>query len=129
MEIPWDVARRGDIEAFSNIVVGFVLQFIDQVERHMFQTIMDVVEASGNAMPAEGRSLSWDLVIDLMERVETGFDDDGNPNRVTITMNPVDATKLRSMSLTPAHLQRLAQIEQRRRDHYRATKRTRQLSE
>jgi hypothetical protein len=129
MEIDWTVVRRGDMEAFAWTIVDFSMRYKDQIEQSLFKTITETTEHVGNTISAGGQPLSVDIIIDLLEKVDTGFDEEGNPLQPALMMHPDTARQVAALKPTPDQLQRMADIKRRRKEEYLATKRTRRLSD
>jgi hypothetical protein len=60
---------------------GVAEQDVEATEATELRTASDITDATGNAFDAGGRSLSWDLVLDGLERTDIAFADDDQPTR------------------------------------------------
>ncbi|GAG55340.1 unnamed protein product, partial [marine sediment metagenome] len=77
---------------------------------------------------AKGQPLTVDLILDIMEKVEFGFDDEGNPQYPTLVLPPAAIERLKELKFTPEQEQRRKQIIEEERARFNASKRTRRLS-
>jgi hypothetical protein len=122
-----DVIRGTDVEGFVTVIVELATQYEKAMASTFLQTISDVTEAVGNAMSAEGRSLSWDLILDMLERIEISFDDEGQPSTFQVVMSPTTAKLLHAIEKTPVQAERFQEIMERKKEEWDAQQRARRL--
>ena len=68
------------------------------------------------------------MILDLLEKVEFGFDDDGNPQYPTLVLPPALIERLKKLKPTSDQAQRWKQVIEENRARFNAGKRTRRLS-
>lgn len=127
LSIPFDVIRNTDIDQFTELLYDFAEAHRHEIGGAFVRTMMEVTEATGNSINAEGRPLSFDMINDAIEMIDISFDERGNPNVPTIVVHPDMAKKLMAIEPTPEQLQRQAEILQRKKAAFDAQKRTRRL--
>jgi hypothetical protein len=94
----------------------------------LFEHIGQVAEAVGNTVDANGRELSWDLVLDLIEKIQMTFDENGQPNKITMAAGPGLYERLQALQRpTPEQVRRHEEIIARKREEFRAQRRRRAL--
>ena len=94
----------------------------------LFAQLGEVLDATGQAIDAGGQPLSQDHLLDLIQRVDIEFNDDGSPNMPTLVMHPDMAERLRQLPpATPEQAQRFKDIIDQKRTEYLARRRTRRL--
>ena len=59
-----------------------------QISQGMFAEISRVTKEVGNEVNAEGKPLSQDLFLQMLEKMDLDFDENGNLNPPTIVMHP-----------------------------------------
>src|SRR4051794_5640281 len=69
MQIHVDEIRACDVEAFVRAVMDLSTQFLKQKTEHFFKVISDVTEAVGNVFNLEGRPLTPEDLIAIVEQI------------------------------------------------------------
>ncbi len=100
----------------------------DGLKKMFFHNMAEITSATGNVVHANGKPLSYDLILDLIEKVEFGFDDDGNPQYPSLVLPPKAIEELKKIKPTAAQEKRLQRIIKNKRAEFYAKKRTRRLS-
>jgi hypothetical protein len=118
--------RETDVDAFTAAICGAAAQYTEAMGKTFFRIARDITDATGNSIDAEGRLLSWDLVLDMLETAEVTFDNDGKPT-TQLVMSPKIATLLHAIEQTPEQEQRFQEIMQRKKDAWDAQQRPRRL--
>jgi hypothetical protein len=121
-----DAIRETNVEAFITAICGVAEQYSATMGTTFFRTAQDITNATGNAIDAGGRPLSWDLILDAYDGTEIAFDDDGQPT-AELVMNPRTAMLLQTMEKTPEQERRYQEIMQRKKEAWDAQQRPRRL--
>ena len=90
----------------------------------IFDRLRTVTDATGMTQQVSGGPITWDNILDMLDKMEWGFDRDGNPQMPAIVTNP--ATQVAPPE--QRHHDRLAEIAERKREEHRAARGTRRLS-
>jgi hypothetical protein len=90
--------------------------------------VSEVTDATGNSISAAGQSLSHDLILDAIERVEIDFDDEGNPRMPSLMAHPQTLVPLARIQPTDEQERRYEQIMTAKKAAHDAKKRHRRLS-
>jgi hypothetical protein len=91
-----------------------------------FQFVSDICEASGQVVDAQGQPFSWDFIIDLIDKVEMTFDENGRLLQ-TIVVSPDMLKIIEANPPTIEQQQLLDQLIDRKRDEFLAKKRSRRI--
>ncbi len=126
--ISWDSIRNGKIDEYTNFLVDISESQRKSLARHFFKNISEITDVTGSTVNAKGQPLTVDLILDLIEKVEFGFDDEGNPQYPTLVLPPATIKKLKELKFTPEQEQRRKQIIEEKRARFNASTRTRRLS-
>lgn len=126
--LSWDSIRNGKIDDYTHFLVDISESQRKSLARHFFKNISEITDATGRTVNAKGQPLTVDLILDLLEKVEFGFDDDGNPQYPTLVLPPAAIERLKKIKFTPEQEQRRTQIIEEKRARFNASKRTRRLS-
>jgi hypothetical protein len=121
-----DAIRETDVEAFITAICGVAEQYAAAKGATLLRTAEDITDATGNAIDAGGRPLSWDLILDGLEMTEVAFDDDGQPT-TQIVASPKTVALMQAIEKTPEQERRYQEIMQRKKDAWDAQQRPRRL--
>jgi hypothetical protein len=117
--------REGNIDAHTMFVHELAELQTSAMAKLLYRTVGAVSEAAGTSMSANGRTPSWDHVLDLLEQTEANFDEDGNAEPGIISGHPDLFAKL--PPITSAQEQRFEEIMHQKEAEHAASKRTRRL--
>jgi hypothetical protein len=127
-EISWDSVLNGKIEDYTKFLYDISESQRKSLTKNMFKNISEITDATGQSVNAKGQPLSIDLYLDLLEKIEFGFDDKGNPQYPTMYMPQNAIEKFHSLKYTPEQEQRKKKITEEKRARFNANKRSRRLS-
>jgi len=126
--LSWDSIHNGKIDDYTRFLVDISESQRKSLARHLFKNISEITDATGQTVNAKGQPLTVDLILDLLEKVEFGFDDDGNPQYPTLFLSSAAIERLKKLEFTPEQEKRRQQIIEEKRARFNASKRTRRLS-
>ena len=126
--LTWDSVRNGKIDDYIRFLVDISESQRKSLARQFFKNLSEITDATGRSVNAKGQPLTVDLILDLIEKVEFGFDDDGNPQYPTLVLPPAAIERLKHLKFTPEQEKRREQIIEEKRARFNASKRTRCLS-
>ena len=127
-DLSWDSVRNCKIDDYTRFLIDISESQRKSFARHFFKNMSEITDATGRSVNAKGQPLTVDLILDLLEKVEFEFDDDGNPQYPTFIMPPAAIERLKELKFTPEQEQRRKQIIEENRARFNASKRTRRLS-
>jgi hypothetical protein len=127
--IPDDVIRQSLLDDYGSSLIDIGAQFCEQLTERFVQQMSEVTDAAGNAISAEGRPLSYDLILDALEQVEIDFDEDGNPRMPSVMISPQALALLARIPSTDEQRRRYEEIMTRKKAAHDAQKRHRRLSD
>jgi hypothetical protein len=123
-----EAVRDSRLDEFVAFVVELTEQSQKQMAIHTFQRMGELTEATGNTVDAGGKPLSYDVFLDLLERMQLEFDEKGDPILPTVWGHPATIERFKALQPTPEHSAREAAILARKKAEFDAAKRTRRLS-
>ncbi len=126
--ISLDSIHNGKISDYTIFLYEISESQRKSLARNIFKNISQITDVTGQSIDAKGKPLSIDMILDLLEKVEFGFDDDGKPQFPTLIMPPHIIDKLNNLKPTPEQEQRRIKIIEEKRARFNASKRTRRLS-
>lgn len=121
-----DSIANTDFDAFTNFIYGIAEEAIKQFSVQFYRGLDEITDATGQKLDAAGKPFSYDMYLDLIEKMPIDFSDDGSPNLPTM----VTGKTPRIDTLKPSKDQqtRLEQILAKKKEEFDAQKRTRKLS-
>jgi hypothetical protein len=99
----------------------------------LFQRATEAVDRVGNQIDAGGQPMSADLYLQMVEKVEIDFTEDGQPDisGVRIVTDPIQGEKLQRLmkewAADPSFLKRYSEIMHKKRDEWRDRESNRKL--
>ncbi len=121
-----DVIRSTNADEFTSTLAELASKYEVAMGTTLIHTLTDVTEAVGNVVEADGRPLTWDLLLDSIEKVEVSFDEDGR-HHLGIAINSDTYKLLQRIPVSPEQQQRLNAIIRRKKEQWDAQKRARRL--
>ena len=119
--------RDGIIEEYTSFLFNISESQRKSLARGFFSNISQICDATGNSINAQKQPLSAEMIIELIEKIEFDFDDDGNPRFPTLVMPPAVIEQLKSLSFTPEQDIRWKKIIEEKRARFNDNQRTRRL--
>lgn len=125
-EIPIEVITSTNIDKLTEILLHHSNELVRLKTKQLFEVIDDVTQSTGNVIDAKNQELTWDLIIDMIDKSEIYFDDEGN-HKMSMVMNPDTAAKLEKIPFTDEDKSRLDRIILKKKEQFYASKLNRQL--
>ena len=89
-----DVIARGPI-VFNESIQNIAEDMIRQEVRIIFDKVDEITEKTGKVINGKGRPFTHDLLLELLEKIQIDFDDDGNPYMPALVVSPDTFLKLK----------------------------------
>jgi hypothetical protein len=120
-----DQILNTDLDAFTRFIYDIAEETLKQFSRHFYRGLDEITEATGQKFDAGGRPFSYDMYLDVIEKMPIAFDDNGKPILPTLVVGqlPKDANS----APTDEQRLRLERILSDRKREFDAKKRTRRL--
>lgn len=106
-------------EAFTPIG----LSMASQKEKMLFEAIREATDKTGNIIDAKGKPLSFDLLMELLEKMPIDFDKDGQAIMPTLAVGPDMEDKIKKIAKkceTKENIERHTRLMQKKKDEWRA---------
>jgi len=116
-----------DAEAWVTMIAESAAQSGDKVSLHIAMTMSSVAEASGKVITGESAKFSWDRYLDMLEQFPVSFNENGEPNLLSIVTGPALAKTIEATPKTTEQRQREFEILKQKRKEYDARRRLRKL--
>ncbi len=128
IEMKYDDILNYNIEKFSEGIYNLINNQLDAIHRMMYQEISNATTNTGNVVDARGKGFSVDLLLDMLDKIELTFDEDGSPILPQIHMHPDAWEKTKDLQFSPEQTKRQAEIIKKKKEEWYAKKRYRKLS-
>jgi hypothetical protein len=89
-----DVIMRGPIVFMENIQ-SMAEEIIKQETRNIFSKFNDITKKTGKVVNGKGDPFTHDLLLELLEKIQIDFDDQGNPYMPALVVPPNIFSKLK----------------------------------
>jgi len=127
------ILRKSDtelynIERFCEEIYSIGEQQIKSKSEMLLNTMDHVSDLTGIKVDAKGASLSPDLILETLEKMELHFDENGKPNLPTFVASPELSEKFRNIMQSEENQRRFDELIDRKRKQFYAKKRNRKLS-
>jgi hypothetical protein len=93
----------------------------------VFAYLSRVCAATGNVVDGQGQPFSFDLVLDVLDKIQIDFDEAGNPEMPTMVLSPDLFEKIKMRPPTQEQVKRRDEIIKRKREEFDAQRRTRKI--
>jgi hypothetical protein len=113
----------GNFDSVDEAIAEAGQAFAAQLTAGIFAHISELCDAAGTASSAD--ELTWDAVLEMYERVEISFDEDGNPSLPSLHAAPETVERLGDPP--DDFVERCNQILIEKRNDWLASRRTRRL--
>jgi len=67
----------------------------------LIDTLNQATEKTGNKVDGKGKPISFDLILETLEKIEIAFDRDGNPEMPTMMVHPDMRARLEALDKDP----------------------------
>ena len=84
-----DTVRKKGPDAFYEKIPILSKEIADKMSQHTIDTLEKVTEATGNVVRSK-EGITPNSILEALEKIEIGFDENGNPIMPTIVMSPHD---------------------------------------
>jgi len=131
MEVTADfnAVRAGDFAVLYGEIDKAANQLAEGLVGFLVEGLSKVTEGTGNVVDAGGQKLSFELMYEMLEKVEFSVDEHDELVMPSLLMHPNQAKKLQELEpLTPEQERRMAELKERKRKEALARRRRRRLS-
>lgn len=117
-----------NIEKFSENIHSLANQRLEQMFKIFIKTMEQITNLTGNITYAQGKPFSIDMILDSLEKLDIGFDDEGNARLPQILVGPDLGEKMKNLKMTESQEKRFAKIIEKKKKEFYDQKCYRRLS-
>jgi hypothetical protein len=129
IKFDWAPVAAGDYQQFIEALDAAAVERLGQVMPAFFKSLEGVLDAAGQRVDAAGRPVSFELILEMYEKLEIDFDENDQPQLQTIVAGPAVHEKLQKVfaSVTPDQKRAFDELIERKRKEFHARRRTRRI--
>ena len=121
-----DFEQKG-LEAVLEALDKTAVELAQGQSRLLFERLDEICDETGQSVDAEGRPLSWDLIIEGFETIDIDFDEEGNPMLPTIVSSPQMQAALGQIERSDEQKERFDKLIEKKRAAWRERESDRRL--
>jgi len=124
----YDEIINFELESFCSKLYEMIMKRIEQMHKMMYEEITAATDLTGNKVDARGTKFNPDFLLDMLEKMEIRFDENGEPNNLQLHVSPATYSQIKDQKFTPEQEKRHNDIIEKKRRIWYAKKRYRKLS-
>lgn len=117
-----------DLESFCTKLYEMIMKRIEQLHKLMYEEVLNATDLTGNKVDARGSKFNPDFLLDMLEKMEISFDENGDPKMPQLHVSPETYKQIKSLDYTPEQEKRHNDIIEKKKKLWYAKKRYRKLS-
>ena len=118
--------RYGDFEALQVKLVEAAEGYAEQLSKLLYGSLDKVTTATGNTHDAEGGPLTFEMLYEMLDKIEWTLDENDELSTPSLVMHPDMVSKFSQP--TPEQTQMIEELKARKLEELRAKRRRRRLS-
>lgn len=122
-----ETIRSSDCNAFAEQLAQTAIGVMNAGSRAFHSRMTEMCDHSGQTVSAGGKPATWDLILDMLEKVHIDFEPDGRPRLPTLALPPAVRRRLAAQPMTEAQEARQERILKKKLEEFNARRRTRRL--
>ena len=88
LEVKWEEVETMTHETVLNKIDDVAKEMAEQIKKSFYGTLSEAAEEAGNVTSSDGKPLSVDLILEVLENMQVSFDEEGNPSGLTLAVSP-----------------------------------------
>ncbi len=124
----FDEVINFDLESLCATIYALCSAKIENIQRVLYKNISDASHLTGNIVDAGGAKLNYDLILNMLEKIEVDFDDSGNPIMPEFHMSTHLLPQLKDLKFSMEQEKKFNEIIEQKRKIWYAKKCYRKLS-
>lgn len=128
MELKYEDIKSFNLEAFSYQIYSFAEQRLNKMEAFVLDSISAVTKLTGNIVNNRGKPLTEETILEMLEKIEIRFDENGNFNLPSIIVSPESMKLINQIKPGSEYQKKYQEIIDKKKTEYYAKKCSRRLS-
>jgi len=128
LQFSYDDMVNYEIEEFCVQIYNALNSRIKRMHEMLIGSINEITSITGNTIDAEGKEFSYDLILDMLEKIDIDFNENGEAILPTILMSDKMMEKVKEIQPSETQENRLREIIEEKKKEYYAQKHIRKLS-
>jgi hypothetical protein len=118
--------RDGNFEALQVKLIEAADGYAEQLAKMLYGNLGKITTATGNTLDAGGRPLTFEMLYEMLDKIEWTLDENDELSTPSLVMHPDTASKLPQP--TPEQVKMLEELKARKLEELLAKRRRRRLS-
>ena len=128
MQMKYKDIEDYNLDKFCEELYGVVSNQIESQHKMIYDGIIKATELTGNVVNIKKDNMSADIILDMIEKIEINFDDDGNPIYPEIHVGSGMWEAIKDIKFNDSQKDREEKILEQKREEWYAKKHHRKLS-
>ena len=88
LEVKWEEVETMTHETILNKIDNVAKEMAEQIKKSYYETLSEAAEEAGNVTSTDGKTLSVDMILEMVKKMHLSFDEEGNPSGLTFAGSP-----------------------------------------
>lgn len=88
LAVKWEEVETMTHEIVLNKINETAKEMAEQIKKSYYGTLIEAAEEAGNVTSTDGKPLSVDMILEMLEKMNVSFDEEGNPSGLTFAGSP-----------------------------------------
>ena len=88
LEVKWEEVETMTHETVLKKIDDVAKEMTEQIKKSFYGILSEAAEEAGNVTSSDGKPLSVDLILEMLENMPVSFDEEGNPSGLTLSVSP-----------------------------------------
>ncbi|MHB9041019.1 MAG: hypothetical protein ACYC4T_10250 [Melioribacteraceae bacterium] len=124
----YDEITKFDLESFCSKLYEMIRKRIEQLHKLMYEEITTATDLTGNKVDARGSKFNPEFLLEMLEKIEIRFDENGEPIMPQLHVSPETYKQIKDFNYTPEQEKRHKDIIENKKKLWYAKKCYRKLS-
>ena len=88
LEVKWEEVETMTHETILNKIDNVAKEMAEQIKKSYYETLSEAAEEASNVTSTDGKTLSVDMILEMVKKMHLSFDEEGNPSGLTFAGSP-----------------------------------------
>ena len=88
LEVKWEEVETMTHETILNKIDNVAKEMAEQIKTSYYETLSEAAEEASNVTSTDGKTLSVDMILEMVKKMHLSFDEEGNPSGLTFAGSP-----------------------------------------
>ena len=88
LEVKWEEVETMTHETILNKIDNVAKEMAEQIKKSYYGTLSEAAEEASNVTSTDGKTLSVDMILEMVKKMPLSFDEEGNSSGLTFAGSP-----------------------------------------